>query len=250
MQLQSFILLLSKGYWTFFLTDVFNSYIHDEPTTSPAGVTKAAFSITLMKLKLRDCSMTALNNPSPPYYQADNRLTQSRFTTLILSSLTAALKEPSVPVALARSVFTDWMGWRSVCARTVKRVTERTQWLFCRVQYAKWECVWGEIILVCFEGAGRTDGVCVCVCIYRKCHWTKTPPYNCSSQSLLLDKRTVTGNRRVKSHDKAKEKKRQITRVTDKSGRETLLTFCKCVCFLVSRDKKRERCWNHLEWFP
>lgn len=54
----------------------------------------------------------------------------SRFTIPILSPLTPAFKEPTVLAALVRSVFTDWMGWRSVCGKAVKQVAERTQWLF------------------------------------------------------------------------------------------------------------------------
>lgn len=63
-----------------------------------------------------------------------------------------------------------------------------------------------EIILVCFEGAGRTDGVCECV--YRNAH-THTHivctgsahaaaelNLPTTSQSLQLDKRKVTGSER------------------------------------------------------
>ena len=106
--------------------------------------------------------MTALNNPSPPYYQADNRLTQSRFTTPILSSLTAALKEPSVPAGVSEECVHRLDGMTEcLCKDSEASDWENTVTVLSSAICSVRVCVRGEIILVCFEGAGRTDGASV-----------------------------------------------------------------------------------------
>lgn len=136
----------------------------------------------------------------------------SWFTTPIVSTLTPALKEPTVPAALARSVLDDGSVW----------VTERTQWLFssaiCSVRVCKgdyfglfwrsrsnrWWCMcWGggemEVALVAAELNLFT-----------------------TSQSLLLDKRKVAGKwseltKSEKSWQSKKKKKTDNKERQDKS---------------------------------
>lgn len=199
-----------------------------------------------------------LNNlPPHPYYQADNRLTHSASVKIYNPDSVPRSKSPLCRqrergvYSQRRSVFTDWMGWRSVCGWTVREHSDCS-----RVQYAKRECV-KEITLVCFKGAGWTDGMCV---------FTGSGPgllllllllnlLN-TSLSLLLDKEEVAG------------KWRKLT-TSGKSWREwqtghkskwvevnegfTLLTFWRSlgvtlVRFLVK--KKRESCRTPLGWFP
>lgn len=60
------------------------------------------------------------------------------------------------------------------------------------MQYANCECV-REIILVCFEGAGRTDGVRKSGHLQEVAQAAAELSLLTSSQSLPLDKRKVAG---------------------------------------------------------
>lgn len=175
----------------------------------------------------------------------------SRPTTPILCQLTPAIKERTVPAAWARSVFTDWMGWRAVCARTVGRVTERTQRLF--------------------SSAIRSVRVCEgdYYCLFRRssrnrwrpcCGWSDTPPPpplpSDTSQYLFPDNRKGTleikeTGHKVKSNGIMKlhnwKRTEEFRRVRIEEGRHDLVRahwFVSCVQWREQEEKDVAFIWS------